>query len=649
MTAALMLSACDGGSGYILSGSISGLSASGLVLRNNGGEELTVPMAASSFQFPTQLPLNAGYDVTVAAQPTGLICTVSHGSGANVQALMNNNMMVSCSAHTYTLAGTISGLTTDGLVLQNNGTDLLAVTAHATTFQFPTPIAAGSGYKVVASTQPAGLTCTVSDGVGSKISANVDSIRVTCSPATVVLGGTITGLTASGLVLQDNGADDLTIAANATTFRFPTPIASGSGYAVTVSAQPAGETCSVADGSSTATTDVTDIVVSCAAIPMFTLTASSGANGSIAPTGSIKVNSGGSQSFVATPSASYGIYQWMLDGSVVQTGGDVYILSNVRANHTVRVTFAQTTLTPSLAALALAINDTSLNAALTGTARQVIVSNTGSIPATNVSISYPTWPSGTTASSTCGSTLAPAATCSITVTPGPNATSACTSGIAPTPGVVSITSDESGSSLFTVTVVGYGCIYQGGYVFAIDDTTANTGSISGKVAALTDQAAAFPNGLAWSPNNDFFDIPGITETSTSPCAGNTDGACDSAQITAHYAASAPTSYAAGLCLATIGGYSDWYLPAICELGADDSSDGSGCGSASSPLIQNIDSNLVQAGISNVPSGYYFSSTEWAAQPGPIAWLEQFSLGGSFQLAAGKGNAAGVRCARSLTN
>jgi hypothetical protein len=646
MTAALMLSGCEGESGYIVSGSISGLSANGLVLRNSGGEELTVPMAAPSFQFPTRLPLNESYDVTVAAQPAGLTCTVSHGSGANVQALMNNNVTISCSARTYTLAGTISGLTTGGLVLQNNGTDLLAVAAHATTFQFLTPIAAGSGYKVVPSAQPAGLSCTVSGGVGGKISANVESIRVTCSPTAVVLGGTIAGLNAAGLVLQDNGADDLTIAANATTFQFPTPLALGSGYSVTVLAHPAGETCSIAGGSSTATADVTDIVVSCVAIPTFTLAASSGANGTITPTGVIKVNSGGSVSFVATPSPSYGIYQWMLDGAVVQSGGDVYTLSNVIANHSVRVTFAQKTLSLSVGALTLTINDTTLNAALTGTARQVIISNTGSMPATNVSISYPTWPAGTTAASTCGSTLAPAASCSITVTPGGNATSACTSGIAPTPGVVSITSSDLDSSLVAVTVVGYGCIYQGGYVFSIDDTTANTGSISGKVSALTDQAAAYPNGVEWSPDGDGFNILGIDENSTSPCVGNTDGACNTAQIVAHYSTAPPPSYAAGLCLNTIDGYSDWYLPAICELGPDDDSNGSGCGTFSSPLIQNMETNWLGAS-GNL--GSFWSSTESSGYP-VSAWQQYFNGGATDQqYPTYKSSQTGVRCARALTN
>jgi hypothetical protein len=648
MSAALMLSGCkDNASGYIVAGTIGGLSATGLVLQNNGGDDLTVPMGASSFQFPTAVAPGGSYDVTVASQPAGLICTVTYGMGANVQATVITNVTVACSATTYQVAGTISGLTASGLVLQNNGTDRLTVDADATTFQFPTAIAAGGGYSVVASGQPAGLTCTVSNGVGSKVSANVGSIRVTCSPTTLVLGGTVTGLNATGLVLQDNGTDNLPIPANATTFQFATPIAYGSSYSVTVSAQPLGQTCSMTDGASTATANVADIAVTCSNILTFTLTAASGENGSISPTGSQTVNRGNSPSFVATPNVGYGVYQWLLDGTVVQTGGDVYTVSNVLSDHSVQVTFAKTTLTPSLAALALAVNGTAVNAALTGNARQVIISNTGSVAATNVSISYPAWPSGTTASSTCGSTLAPGATCSIIVTPGLNATSSCTSGIAPMPGVVSISSDESGSSSFTATILGYGCIYQGGNLYAIDDTTPSTASVSGKVAALTDQAPAFPNGIDWSPNGDLFDIPGIYETSTSPCAGNTSGACNTAQIAAQYSAFSPSLYAAGLCLGTINDYSDWYLPAICEMGFDGASgSGSGCGSSASPLIQNMQSSLV--GLSNFPAGYYWSSTEYSADPAGSAWVQDFTAGGSYQSYPGKNNPPGVRCVRALT-
>lgn len=63
-----------------LGGSVSGLSAPGLVLANLG-EGLSVPAGASSFRFGNLLPAGAAYSITVQTQPTGLSCSVFGGSG----------------------------------------------------------------------------------------------------------------------------------------------------------------------------------------------------------------------------------------------------------------------------------------------------------------------------------------------------------------------------------------------------------------------------------------------------------------------------------------------------------------------------------------------------------------------------------------
>src|SRR5207248_1356151 len=80
------------------------------------------------------------------------------------------------------------------------------------------------------------------------------------------IGGSVVGLTGTGLVLQDNGGDDVTVTGTGTvTFTFKTAIASGGAYAVTIKTQPSGQVCSVANGSGTATVNVTNVQVSCAA------------------------------------------------------------------------------------------------------------------------------------------------------------------------------------------------------------------------------------------------------------------------------------------------------------------------------------------------------------------------------------------------
>ncbi len=84
----------------------------------------------------------------------------------------------------YPIGGTISGLTTNGLVLQNNGADNLTVASGATSFQFSTPVAFGGSYNVTVQQQPTGLTCTVGNGSGSYVMANVTNVSITCHAPT---------------------------------------------------------------------------------------------------------------------------------------------------------------------------------------------------------------------------------------------------------------------------------------------------------------------------------------------------------------------------------------------------------------------------------------------------------------------------------
>ena len=71
----------------------------------------------------------------------------------------------------------------------------------------------------------------------------------------------------------------------------------------------------------------------------YTVTPSAGVNGTISPSTAQTVNYGSSLTFTATPSTGYTEAEWSLDGTVVQTGGLTYTLSNIVANHTVTVTF----------------------------------------------------------------------------------------------------------------------------------------------------------------------------------------------------------------------------------------------------------------------------------------------------------------------
>ena len=163
---------------------------------------------------------------------------------------------------TYSLSGTVSGVDNGALVLAVNGTQV-TVAEGATTVALASGLSSGTAYAVTVATAPTGQTCSVVNGTGTITSANAGNVVVTCSQQAYALGGTIAGLTQSGLVLA-NGSSYLAVSAGAASFTLPTPVAYSSGYTVSVLTQPSGLACSVANGSGTMpAAAVTNVAITC--------------------------------------------------------------------------------------------------------------------------------------------------------------------------------------------------------------------------------------------------------------------------------------------------------------------------------------------------------------------------------------------------
>ena len=103
----------------------------------------------------------------------------------------------------------------------------------------------------------------------AEVGGNCSLDSVCNDPVFFTVGGTVSGLTGTGLALQNNGADTLAVAAAATAFTFAAKLTDLSTYVVTVSTQPTGQTCSVTGGDDSigggaiAGADVTSVVVTC--------------------------------------------------------------------------------------------------------------------------------------------------------------------------------------------------------------------------------------------------------------------------------------------------------------------------------------------------------------------------------------------------
>ena len=252
---------------FTIGGRVSGLAGAGLTLRLNGGNDLTI-VDNGAFAFETALQSGDSYAVSVRRQPTNptQVCTVRNGAGT-VGGASVSNIAIDCASSSFTVGGSVSGLQGTGLVLQLNGDGDLPISGDGA-FTFATPLTSGSQYRVNVASQPSNPTqvCTVASGAGTIGNTNVTNVRVTCASSTFSVGGTVIGLQGSGLVLQNNGADDLAVSDGS--FTFQSELASGAAYNVTVRTQPSNpsQACSVTNARGTiGAGDVSNVVVSCSA------------------------------------------------------------------------------------------------------------------------------------------------------------------------------------------------------------------------------------------------------------------------------------------------------------------------------------------------------------------------------------------------
>ncbi|STX29826.1 transmembrane protein [Legionella beliardensis] len=586
---------------YTIGGAVFGLHGR-LILVNNGHDKLILN-TDGTYTFPKALSPGRSYAITIKNQPRNQTCTVSNGNGVVTKANVAN-IVVNCSTHVYTVGGSVSGLaSSESLVLQNNGSDTLTVNSNSS-FTFIEPVAQGAIYDVTILQQPKTQRCTLANKRGRIKTSNITNVQVTCATKAYTVGGKVLSLDGT-VVLQNNGMDDLSIHNNGP-FTFPTPITKDATYHVTVRHHPETQNCKVTN-----------------------------------PSGTI---------------------------------GE----ANVR-NVGITCTTNTTALTMSVNKLALSaagIIEYGINGAPnSGLARIITIENTGNLPATNFTVNLPAWPEGTTSTTTCENILTAGDHCIITIIPGNTATSdgtnPCSSGTSPIPGIIRVTADNASAISSEVVVLNYGCIYQGGYVYAFDDSTADTQSVGGKVVTLADQAPPHPNGVIWSSNGNgntpddaaYDSIFGVSNRSTpsapipnigqvagqNACNGSQDGACNTDNIYLFYQNNAkgapidPAYYAAAYCKQTINDYSDWYLPAMCEMGYGDAI----CGTSSTPTLQNIQSSLVDNGLISL-LGYYWSSTQTTHGPQYSAWYQYFAPDGkSVQLFVSKFNRLGLRCSRHL--
>ena len=161
---------------------VSGLSGTGLVLQTNLSDNLSIT-ANGIFSFANPMNLNQAYSITILNQPTNPVqsCVISNAIGTIVSS--QNIVSITCSIINvlYSLSVNVSGLSGTGLVLQNNLSDNLAVTANGI-FNFTNVMTFNQTYSITILTKPSNpdQSCIISSPIGNIVSTQ-NTVSVVCS------------------------------------------------------------------------------------------------------------------------------------------------------------------------------------------------------------------------------------------------------------------------------------------------------------------------------------------------------------------------------------------------------------------------------------------------------------------------------------
>jgi hypothetical protein len=252
----------------------------------------TAPGTISEYEADT----TAGYLSAISEYYTDqpIVAATGDGPSALAQATVTTNLNGNLVTSTYVYVANFNDATIDAYSVSPGTADYsyvpgqlvpLAPMASTPTGQMPVAMTvatlpnpdypASSNYVGISylyavnsgSNSVTAYSISPTNGSLTPLPMNSFAVGLTPTSATTVepftVGGTISGLTAPGLVLQDNNSYNLSVASGSTTFTIATA-AIGTPYDVTVLTSPTGETCMVSNGTGTVGVgNVTTVNITC--------------------------------------------------------------------------------------------------------------------------------------------------------------------------------------------------------------------------------------------------------------------------------------------------------------------------------------------------------------------------------------------------
>ena len=329
--------------------------------------------AAQSPPPTTYIFNNVAADHTIAASfisssTTTYVITATAGAGGSISPSGAVNV-ASGSSQTFTIAANtgyhISGVTVDGSSAGTVGTYTFssvsgnhAISAQFTSDQYTITVTQTSGGTIspsgVITLNPgASQTFTITPIAGNKVlnlfidgvaqSGTLTSYTFTNVQANHAITATYTLSTTTTYIITATAGTGGTINPSG-----PVNVATNTNQAFTIAANTGYSISDVLVDSSSvgavASYTFTNVITNHAITASFTLrtytiTASAGSGGSIAPSGAVVVNAGASQTFTITPIAGNKVLNLFIDGVAQSSSPTSYTFYSVAADHTISVTF----------------------------------------------------------------------------------------------------------------------------------------------------------------------------------------------------------------------------------------------------------------------------------------------------------------------
>lgn len=236
----------------------------------NGTTDLTLDdWDFSPVAFSSSAALNPGddYVVTIKTLPPGRLC-VLYGSVGIIKEGVAPIISMSCVSDTnvmQSIGGSVTNLTTDGLVINLDGRESLAISSGSTSYTFAELLPDYTSHTASIKSQPAGQICSLSSTYTSVWGSSVSDLNVTCSNGPHQIGGSAIGVTATGLSLSLSGGETINVPADGS-FNFSTLLSDGMNYTVAIASQPAEQVCSISNESGyNLIASVSNVLVACEA------------------------------------------------------------------------------------------------------------------------------------------------------------------------------------------------------------------------------------------------------------------------------------------------------------------------------------------------------------------------------------------------